>query len=384
MDIHQAEELLQRYRAGTCTTLENDLVESWYQKLIQSGECQWDDDEKDMVRKMLEARILEQIKEEKNKIESPVLLLRPKNWWWAAASVILVLATFSYFYFNQTPEATQIEKVLSADIKVPHSNRALITLANGQKVFLDSVGNGVLALQGNVKLVKLANGKIAYQQSTGGESGKMEYNTLSNPKGSKIINITLTDGSKVWLNAGSALTYPVAFLGNERTVSISGEGYFEVEQDASKPFTVNNGSMKIQVLGTHFNVNAFDDEGQDQVVTLLEGSVKINIGQVTGFLKPGQQAKVNNEVKILNDVDLNAVIAWKNGYFQFDHASLQNVLKQISRCYDVNVIYKGTNRPREFVGEIQRDLSLWEVIKILEKNKVHFKIEGRDLLVLPD
>ena len=384
MDIHRAEELLQRYQAGNCTSSENDLIEGWYQQLIKTGECQWDEDEKELIQKMLEARILKRINENSNKIKSPVSILQRNSWWLAAASVILILGTFSYFYFINATKAPQIAKVLSADIKAPQSNRAMITLANGQKVFLDSVGNGVLANQGNVKLVKLANGKIAYQQSKGAVNGPLEYNTLSNPRGSKIINIILADGSKVWLNAASAITYPVAFVGNERKVSISGEAYFEVEHDASKPFTVNNGSMKIQVLGTHFNVNAFEDDDQDLTVTLMEGSVKINNGHATGLLKPGQQAKVNREVKILNDVDLDAVIAWKNGYFQFDHASLQNVLKQVSRCYDVHVVYKGNNRPREFIGEIQRDLSLAEVIKILEKNKVHFKIEGRELIVLPD
>ncbi len=383
MNIHQAEELLQRYQTGNCTSSENDLMDSWYQQLFETGECQWSDGEKEMIQKMLEARILKQINEKPNKIKSPVSLFQRYNWW-AAASVILMLGIFSYLFINKTTEKTQIAKVQTNDIKGVQSNRAMITLANGQKVFLDSVGNGVLAIQGNVKLVKLANGEISYEQSEGEGSESMEYNTLSNPRGSKIINITLADGSKVWLNAGSALTYPVSFIGNERNVSINGEAYFEVEHDASKPFTVLNGTKKIQVLGTHFNVNAFEDDDQDLTVTLLEGSVKVNNGNATGLLKPGQQAKVNKEVKIMNDVDLNAVVAWKNGYFQFDHASLQNVLKQVSRCYDVNVIYKGKNRPREFVGEIQRDLSLSEVLKILERNKVHFKIEGKELIVLPD
>ena len=383
MDIHQAEDLLQRFQTGDCTSSENDLIETWYQKLIQTGECAWSKDEKDLIQKMLEARIMKRINEKPAKLKPPVSQFHRYRWL-AAASIILMVGVFSYVFFDKTTKTPQITKVLAEDIKVSESNRAMITLANGQKVFLDSVGNGVLAVQGNVKLVKLANGKIAYQQSQNEVNGPLEYNTLSNPRGSKIIKITLADGSNAWLNAGSAITYPVAFIGNERKVSINGEAYFEVEHDALKPFTVNKGSMEIQVLGTHFNVNGFEDDGPDLTVTLLEGSVKIYNGNVSGLLKPGQQAKVNKEVEILNDVDLDAVIAWKNGYFQFDHASLQNVLKQVSRCYDVNVVYKGNNRPREFVGEIQRDLSLSEVIKILEKNKVHFKIEGRDLIVLPD
>ena len=384
MDILQAKELLQRYQDGKCTPSETKLVESWYQQLIETGEWQWSEGEKDIMQRELEARITEQINDVPRKLKVPVFLLRRPRWW-AAASFILLLGGFSYFlFFNKTPKPVQIAKVLPGDIKAPQSNRATITLANGQKVFLDSVGNGALAVQGNVKLVKLPGGEIVYQKNSGEISGRMEYNTLSNPRGSKVINMILADGSKVWLNAGSALTYPIAFVGNERKVSVTGEAYFEVAHDISKPFMVNNGSMNIRVLGTHFNVNAFEDDGHDIEVTLLEGSVKINNGNATGLLKPGQQARVNREVKIVNDVDLDIVMAWKNGYFQFDNASLQNVLKQVSRWYDVNVVYKGNNQPREFVGEIQRDLSLSEVIKILEKNKVHFKIERRELIVLPD
>jgi hypothetical protein len=260
----------------------------------------------------------------------------------------------------------------------------MITLANGQKIYLDSAGNGALAVQGNVKLVKLAGGEIAYQQGPDNISGKIEYNTISNPKGSKVINMVLADGSKVWLNAGSSLTYPVLFIGNERKVSVTGEAYFEVTHDASKPFVVNNGSMNVRVLGTHFNVNAFEDDGSDIKVTLLEGSVKIDNGNATGLLKPGQQAVVIKEIEVLNDVDLDLVMAWKNGYFQFNNASLQNVLKEVSRWYDVNVVYEGHNQPRQFVGEMERALSLSQVLKILERNQVYFKIEGKNLIVMAD
>ena len=383
MSIHQAKELLQKYQAGNCTPSENELVENWYKQLINTGEWQWGEEEKDMMEKMIEARIMKQINRPNKK---RVFYLIPRSQWWAAAaSVILLLGAFSYFqFFHKSTKPTQIAKVLSNDVKAPQSNKAMITLANGQKVYLDSVGNGALAIQGNVKLVKLASGKIAYEHGSGKVSTKMEYNTLSNPRGSKVINMDLADGSKVWLNAGSSLTYPVLFMGNERKVSVTGEAYFEVAHDASRPFIVNNGAMNVRVLGTHFNVNAFEDDGNDIKVTLLEGSVKINNGNATGLLKPGQQAVVNREIKVVNDVDLDLVMAWKNGYFQFDNASLQNVLKEVSRWYDVNVIYEGKNEPRQFVGEIQRDLSLSEMLKLLERNKVHFKIQGKDLRIIPD
>ncbi|MDQ2719614.1 MAG: FecR domain-containing protein [Bacteroidota bacterium] len=383
MDIHQAKELLQRYREGNCTHAENELVESWYKQLIDTGEWQWGKGEKDMMQKVLEARIMKKVNE---KQKAHTRYLFPHSQWWAvAASVILLLGAFGYFmFFNKNTKLTQVAKVLPTDVNAPQSNKAMITLANGQKVYLDSAVNGALAIQGNVKLVKLAGGKIAYQQNSGEASAKMEYNTLSNPRGSNVIDMSLADGSKVWLDAGSSLRYPVSFIGSERKVSVTGEAYFEVAHDASKPFIVNNGPMDIKVLGTHFNVNAFEDDGNDIKVTLLEGSVKINNGNATGLLKPGQQALVNKKIKVVNDVDLDLVMAWKNGYFQFDNASLQSVLKQISRWYDVDIIYEGNNQPRQFVGEMERQLILSEVLKILQKNKVQFKLEGKQLTIMPD
>jgi transmembrane sensor len=384
MNISQVRELLQRYQQGSCTASEIELVESWYQQLIKTSEWKWNDGEKEMMQQILEARIMKQINDSAKKEKSSVFTL-PHFRWWAAASVVALFGTLGYFmFFTGTGKPEPIAKVLPNDIQAPQANRAMITLANGQKIYLDSAGNGSLAVQGNVQLVKLASGQISYQHESGTESGKMEYNTLSNPKGSKVINMVLSDGSKVWLNAGSSLTYPVSFMGSERRVSVEGESYFEVAHNASMPFIVKNGTVDIRVLGTHFNVNAFHDDGEDVKVTLLEGSVKINNANATGLLKPGQQALVNNNVKIKNDVDLDLVMAWKNGYFQFANSSLQNVLKELSRWYDVNVVYEGKNQPRQFVGEIQRDLNLTEVLKILEKNKVHFKIEGKNLIVMAD
>ena len=384
MDIQQAKKLLQKYQQGDCSQSESELVEDWYKQLIDTGEWQWGEGEKDMMQKMIEARIMKQIN---GTTKKSVFYLNRRFQWWAAASVIFLLSGFSYFYFfsfHEKTKPTQVVKRVSNDVKAPQINKATITLNNGQRVYLDSVGNGTMAIQGSAKLVKLPGGKIAYLQSSNEVSTKLEYNTLSNPRGSKVVSMVLADGTKVWLNAGSSLIYPVSFIGNKREVSITGEAYFEVAHDASKPFVVSNGSVNIRVLGTHFNVNAFQDDGNDIKITLLEGSVKINNDNATGLLKPGQQAVVTNEIKIVTNVDMDLVMAWKNGYFQFDNASLQDVLNEVSRWYDVNIVYEGKNQPREFVGGIQRDLSLLEVLKILEKNKVYFKIEGKELRVLPD
>lgn len=384
MDSQEAKTLLQKYQSGNCTVAEIELVESWYKQLVDTGGLNWEEGEKDLLQKDLENRIMTQLKVLPDEEKKGVFLLS-RSTWWAAASVVFLLGIFSYFmFFNQPPRLPEVVNIVPVDIKAPESNKAVITLSNGQKIFLDSVGNNELTVQGNAELVRLPGGKIVYKKGKGAADGEVQFNTLFNPKGSKVVNIILADGSRVWLNAGSSLTYPVLFVGNKRNVSIDGEAYFDIASDASKPFIVKNGNMDVHVLGTQFNVNTFEDDDNNTKVTLLEGAVKIFNGNATGFLKPGQQALINSEIQVVKDVDLNKVMAWKNGYFQFDKASLQSVLKQISRWYDVEVIYEGRNQTRGFVGEMERDLSLTEILKILEINKVQFKIVGKKLIIKPD
>jgi ferric-dicitrate binding protein FerR (iron transport regulator) len=196
--------------------------------------------------------------------------------------------------------------------------------------------------------------------------------------------MTLSDGSKVWLNAGSSVRFPVAFTGNERKVSITGEAYFEVARDAYKPFIVKdiNRNAEVQVLGTHFNVNTYDDEPVMKV-TLLEGAVKVIKGISTRLLKPGQQAQVGSDVKVITGIDTEEVMAWKNGRFQFKKASLQEVMRQVARWYDVEIVYEGKIIPQEFGGKMQRDLKLSEVLEGLAKSQVHFRIEKKKVVVMP-
>ncbi len=329
-------------------------------------------------------RLLQEILKDK---ATPVVPMR-RRWYQIAAAAVIILALGTGIYFlanNKTVKpGNEVATTEVKDIKAPASNRAMITLANGQTVYLDSANNGQLAVQGNVKLVKLANGSIAYENANGEITTTMQYNTLSNPRGSKVINMTLADGSKVWLNAGSSVTYPVAFIGNERQVKITGEAYFEVAHDANKPFKVGKGDMEVTVLGTHFNVNAYDDE-TDIKVTLLEGSVKVNnASRSSVVIKPGQQAIVNGDVRILSGADIDQVMAWKNGRFVFgDKADIQTIMRQIARWYDVDVEYKG-NVTSYFGGSISRDANVSEVFKVLEATgNVRCKLEGRKVVVTP-
>jgi ferric-dicitrate binding protein FerR (iron transport regulator) len=277
-----------------------------------------------------------------------------------------------------------------ADVSAPEANRATLTLANGEKLYLDNMQDGRLAVQGNTQLVKLAKGHIAYQKISGKSPLHLQYNTLSNPRGSKVIDILLSDGSRIWINAGSSITYPIAFSGNERKVQITGELYFEIAHDDSKPFIVTGGGVHIEVLGTHFNVNTYNDETNSKV-TLIQGKVKVVTRSNSVVIKPGQQAIITTKntleagaIQVNYDADLEQAIAWKNGKFNFDNCDLNAVLRQLARWYDLQISYEGNISDKKFGGEIERSLNLSQILKILEKMNVRFKLKDKQLIVSSD
>ena len=317
----------------------------------------------------------------------------------AAASILLILSVGGYFMFknkeNQDIVKTEPqEKRFKNDIAPPTKQRATITLADGSSVALDSVGFGKLATQGNVNVMMTADGKLVYKEQGASTPLRMQYNTLSNPRGSKVVDMTMTDGSRVWLNAGSSVTYPVAFVGTERKVSITGEAYFEVTHNAAMPFKVNKGEMEVTDLGTSFNVNAFDDEA-DIKVTLLEGAVKVVKGSSSGLLKPGQQAQIalrsfgsaqdklaQGDIKVVNGINIDKVMAWKNGFFDCNGLNVESIMREVSRWYDVEISFKGSITQDKFVGRIPRTASLISVLKVLELNGIRFVIDGRKITVM--
>ena len=323
--------------------------------------------------------------------QAPIPFIKRRIWrrWAAAASIVLLLGAGYWFLFRGS-EKTQDDPssdsglVESNDVKAPENNKAMITLADGRKVYLDQMTTGSLVKENGVSVVKIADGKIIYSQGPGAESRHLVYNTLSNPRGSKIIDMTLADGSHVWLNAGSSITYPVVFAGNERKVTVTGEAYFEVVHNANEPFYVSKGDMQIKVLGTHFNVNAYDDE-KDIKVTLLEGSVKVlrfAADDQAVIIKPGQQAIIGNgQLSIQHNVDTDAVMAWRNGLFSFDQSDLESVMRQIARWYDLEIQYEGPLPNRKFGGDISRMDNVLKVLKVLEESQVKFRIEGKKVVV---
>lgn len=315
----------------------------------------------------------------------PARVIRLRNA--AAAAVLFIGLTAGAAFLLNGRQAKS--PVTVADNKplhnvTPGGNKAVLTLADGSQITLDSAGNGAIASQGNMQVIKLNSGQLAYNAGNGAKDSRMiSYNTLATPRGGQF-QIILPDGTKVWLNAASSLRYPTTFAGKERKVKLSGEAYFEVAKMDGKPFSVDVDDMQIQVLGTHFNVMAYGDEASIRT-TLLEGAVRIRHGAGQTSLHPGQQAqlKTSGEMKVFDDVDVEETVAWKNGYFQFNRASLAGVMRQISRWYDADIAFEGKLPEREFGGKIARNSSIDEVLKVLELSNVHFRIEGKKITVLP-
>lgn len=308
-----------------------------------------------------------------------------RNWvrWTAAAVFIIAITTVVVVNTNRKDTEPGAGFTQNADVAAPGTNRAVVTLANGQVVSLDSLRQGLLAQQDGVDLVKLADGQIAYRKEDGEPVTELRYNTLTNPKGSKVIDMTLGDGTRVWLNAGSSVTYPVAFANNERKVQITGEACFEVAHDTRRPFYVTKGETQVRVLGTHFNVNAYEDE-PDIKITLLEGSVEVENRQGRLRIRPGEQAVTiaNKQPAIAGEVDTDQVMAWKNGLFQFNYTPMQSVFRELSRWYDIEVVYERGAPDIKLWGEMKRDLTLSQVLRGLGKIGVNFRIEGKKLIIL--
>jgi transmembrane sensor len=322
--------------------------------------------------------------------KNPVLiaLFRPVPWRWAAAAVVLLTAggiEYHAFHTAQKPKPVASRPVPVKNDIAPGSNRAVLTLANGSQVILTGAQNGLLSQQGNTKVIKLDNGELAYDANgatAAKGSGAPIYNTVSTPRGGQY-QIILSDGTKVWLNAASSLRFPTAFSGKDRTIRITGEAYLEVAPDKDKPFIVQAGETQTRVLGTHFDVMAYGDEKAIRT-TLLEGSVRMDKGTLSSLLRPGEQGAFEPGAGVLTtkEVNVKAAIAWKDGYYYFDRTKMEDVMRQISRWYDVDIVYQGAVPRDEIVGKIPRTAYVSEVLHIMELIGIRFRIEGKKIIVL--
>jgi ferric-dicitrate binding protein FerR (iron transport regulator) len=307
----------------------------------------------------------------------------------AAAVVILFISGAVYWLLsnrhNEKTAPVALSSVKSSTV-LPGGNHAILTLADGTRIVLDSVQNG--NIKGGVATIKKQGATIVYDASSGAKNhGPVVYNTLTTPRGGQY-QLILPDGSKVWLNASSSIHFPTAFTGNQRDVELTGEAYFEIAKNKRKPFHVNVKGMQVEVLGTHFNVNAYGDEN-DIKTTLLEGLVKVkkaaspNSVAQTVLIQPGEQANLakDGSLKINRRPDLEEVVAWKEGNFEFTNASIPAIMRQVSRWYNVEVAYEGAIPRRQFTGKISRSVNLNQLIGMLQYTGVNMKIQDKEIII---
>lgn len=308
--------------------------------------------------------------------------------WIKIAAAVLVFFTAGLLFFQYEKSSIKISASQpnnnSASLILPGSKKATLRTSNGKVILLNDVANGVLDQTNAGNVVKINTGQIVYHNSDhGSNASPLVYNTLSTPKGGEY-QLVLPDGTKIWLNAASSITYPTAFTGKERRVTLTGEAYFEVAKDKEKPFYVNVNNTQIRVLGTHFNIEAYNDDNE-MTTTLLEGSVQVTKNKAVSFLQPGQKAVIpNNSDKIaVSNANIREAIAWKEGYFIFDDEDITGIMKKVSRWYDVSVSYQGSVDDQKFGGTFYRAKSITELLQYLEKiGKVHFAVEGRRIIVM--
>ena len=300
--------------------------------------------------------------------------------WWAAASLILLSAAGVAIYLNQG-EASMITYEGKRSVLRSYGNKAILLRPGGDRIDLGGAAPGQIASDGLMKIVKSKNGGIYFDASTL-KAADTALNTVYTPKGGAVM-VVLPDGSKAYLNAASSLSFPSTFYGKSRNVRLSGEVYFEVAPDKSRPFFVIGGGQTVQVLGTHFNVKAYTDEASVRT-TLLEGRVTVATKDRSSHLKPGEQA-VNHsgDLKISPLLNADDAVSWKNGMFHFEKANIKEVLREFARWYDVQIIYTGVVNERLFSGDIYKNLELGKALELLNYEEVHFTIKGRQILVNP-
>lgn len=379
MDEKKFQQLIDNYLKGTATPEEVKAVEAFFEGYRKEAK-DWPYDIMGNPEES-ERKILEQILERHKPSERPRQVWLKTAWKIAATLLILVVVGYgAYVYKFQQPAAPVVNDFIAG------GDKAILKLADGTEIELDSAGGYSIPQQGTVRIVN-ERGKISYEVNRA--PAEVLYNTIITPRCGQY-QIELADGSKVWLNAMSSLQYPVAFSGAQRVVELTGEAYFEIAKNNEMPFKVRITSpvegpapAEVLVLGTHFNVMAYQEEGP-LATTLLEGAVQITKGKVKGMLKPGQQAQLTNEgdLTIIKDYDVNEAVAWKNGRFVFNDTALEAIMRQISRWYDVEVTFEDDVRSLQFGGVVSRRENVSAVLNLLElTGAVDFEIQGRKIIV---
>ena len=414
MSISQIKNLLDSYIAGSATQQEQQLVEQWLEENDQQN-TEW----QLMNNKDKAAWLLQLYRDIDNSITPKDAgwqdddtidssLAWYKKFWLpvAAALIVSIGAGIYYFLLPQEERATPVS-VIAPQLQndaLPGTNKAILMLDNGKTILLDDSQDGVLVKQGGTAVSKQGENLMYKGKGNNDKDAPVVFNTLTTPRGGQY-KLVLADGSKVWLNASSSIRYPVSFTGNERKVEITGEVYFEISQlsvdglkgKATKriPFIVKVNMLgregaEVEVLGTHFNINAYDDEDAIST-TLLEGSIKISPPRPNEksleavIITPGQQARLNKNglLQLVKEVNIEETVAWKNGLFMMDGVAIPAVLRQLARWYDVDIVYGNGIPEGRITGDIPRDMNLSEVLKVMELSGVHFKIDNKKIIVNP-
>lgn len=377
MNQQEAEQLIEKYITGTATARERLLVESWYASNAESRKLT-DEDDFEHIAAELWANTLKRAN-----LERPQKVIRLWPRIAVAASVVLFLAIGGYLYVARHTVKPQIahNQPKHQDI-LPGGNKAVLTLASGKQINLSDAKNGYLANESNTRIDKTADGQVSYQGKA--TTNETVYNKITTPRGGQYT-LVLADGTTVTLNAASSLKYPTAFSGSSRTVELTGEAYFEVAHNAAKPFRVISNGQTVEVLGTHFNINSYEDDGLIKT-TLLEGSVKVATKNNAMLLKPGQQSQIDmntsqHDIKIV-DADVDEAVAWKNGLFEFKNATVKQVMYSAARWYDVNVTYDGKIPDVKITGQISRKVNFSGLVNLLEFEGVRFSVEGKNVKVM--
>lgn len=375
-------EIIAKFKNGQATEAEIQEIDLWYEN--QASNSGYTDDMSPVERLGTKQKMLQRINADIQQETVPTIkVFSYKNLKIFALAAAMLLAVGTTLYLNLGEQKVERKVKIAVSDVAPGKDKAILTLANGKKISLTNLSNGQIASQTGIKISKTANGQLVYEATGNAEikSLKPEFNTIEVPVGGQW-QVILPDRSKVWLNALSSITYPLHFTGKERNVKISGEAYFEVAHNSEMPFKVQCGTQTVEVLGTHFNIMAYADEKLIKT-TLLEGSVKVSEGKATKLLVPGEQAQVGlGKIAVANDIDMEDVVAWKNGYFKFDD-NLETIMAKVAKWYDVDVVYQSKPDPNNvYAGKVSRSKNISSLLKIIEFNgDVHFKIDGRRVIV---
>ncbi|WP_158994114.1 FecR family protein [Mucilaginibacter sp. L196] len=375
MQVEKLQDLVKKYLNNTASIKERKLLSDWYNN--QNNEnTEWiaeTDDEEDLLK----AEMLNYIQQHTGSKTGKVHRLWPRVA--AAASIILFISLGAYFvvHKNHSIQSTSENKIVDVG---PGSNKATLK-TQGKEIILDNAKNGTIINHGNVSVNKKSGGEISYAAIAEAENYKVVYDTITVPRGG-TFNVTLSDGTKMWLNAATTVRYPEKFSGTERKVELlTGEAYFEVIHNAKMPFRVLCNDQLVEDIGTHFNIKAYKDELVVKT-TLVEGRIKVSADGINKVINPGQQTILtNNQINIV-PVDVEEETAWKNGDFQFDNEDVRSVMKELARWYVVDIKYEGNFHNVHYSGLIPRSSNISAVLRMLkETGNTNFKLDGKTVIV---